>query len=77
MLRVFIAGKKFLTPLQVGDPLRGGVGCLACLWAIMKVMTHRVTPRATAYNNVDREAIVITAYEPDPAVWSIDFTRRK
>lgn len=29
-----------------------------------------------AYNNVDREAIVITAYEPDPASWSENFTRR-
>ena len=30
-----------------------------------------------AYNNVDREAIVITAYEPDPDMWSDHFTRRK
>jgi hypothetical protein len=30
-----------------------------------------------AYNNVDREAIVITAYEPDPAVWSDHFTTRR
>jgi hypothetical protein len=30
-----------------------------------------------AYNNVDREAIVITAYEPDPDLWSDNFTRRK
>jgi len=30
-----------------------------------------------AYNNVDREAIVITAYEPDPDSWSEDFSRRK
>jgi hypothetical protein len=29
-----------------------------------------------AYNNVDREAIVITAYEPDPDSWSDNFTRR-
>jgi len=29
-----------------------------------------------AYNNVDREAMVITAYEPDPDSWSDDFTRR-
>ena len=29
-----------------------------------------------AYNNVDREAIVITAYEPDPDSWSGDYTRR-
>jgi len=30
-----------------------------------------------AYNNVDREAIVITAYEPDPDTWSDMFTRRR
>lgn len=30
-----------------------------------------------AYNNVDREAIVITAYEPDPDSWSDNFMRRK
>jgi len=30
-----------------------------------------------AYNNVDREAIVITAYEPDPDSWSDNFKRRK
>jgi len=30
-----------------------------------------------AYNNVDREAIVITAYEPDPESWSDNFTRRR
>ena len=30
-----------------------------------------------AYNNVDREAIVITAYEPDPDAWSDNYTRRK
>jgi hypothetical protein len=30
-----------------------------------------------AYNNVEREAIVITAYEPDPDVWSDNYTRRR
>ena len=30
-----------------------------------------------AYNNVEREAIVITAYEPDPDLWSDNYTRRK
>jgi len=30
-----------------------------------------------AYNNVDREAIVITAYEPDPDSWSENYTRRR
>jgi hypothetical protein len=30
-----------------------------------------------AYNNVDREAIVITAYEPDTDLWTDNYTRRK
>ena len=30
-----------------------------------------------AYNNVDREIIVITAYEPDPEKWESGFERRK
>ena len=30
-----------------------------------------------AYNNVDREAIVITAYEPDLDTWSDNNTRRR
>jgi len=30
-----------------------------------------------AYNNVDGKAIVITAYEPDPDIWSENYTRRK
>jgi hypothetical protein len=30
-----------------------------------------------AYNNVDREAIVITTYEPDPEMWSDNNTRRR
>ena len=30
-----------------------------------------------AYNNVEREAIVITAYEPDPDAWSENFTMRR
>jgi len=30
-----------------------------------------------AYNNVDREAIVITAYEPQATMWSPDFSRRR
>jgi hypothetical protein len=30
-----------------------------------------------AYNNEDREAIVITAYKPDPDSWSDNFTRRR
>ena len=30
-----------------------------------------------AYNNVDREAIVITAYEPDPDAWSENNKRRR
>ena len=39
-------------------------------------VNHRPLHAVMAYNNVDREAIVITAYEPDPAVWSENFTRR-
>ena len=38
---------------------------------------HRPIHVVMAYNNVEREAIVITAYEPDPEVWSEDFSRRK
>ena len=30
-----------------------------------------------AYNNVEREAIVITAYEPDPDAWSENFSMRR
>lgn len=30
-----------------------------------------------AYNNVDNEVIVITAYEPDVSKWESDFMRRK
>ena len=30
-----------------------------------------------AYNAADEEAIVITAYEPDPAQWDESFRRRK
>jgi hypothetical protein len=30
-----------------------------------------------AYNAIDDEAIVITAYEPDPEQWGADFKRRK
>jgi hypothetical protein len=39
-------------------------------------VNHRPLHAVMAYNNVDREAIVITAYEPDPVVWSENFTRR-
>jgi len=30
-----------------------------------------------AWNAADRESIVITVYEPDPAEWDEDFKRRK
>ena len=30
-----------------------------------------------AYNAIDEETIVITVYEPDPAVWDDTFTRRR
>ena len=29
-----------------------------------------------AYNDADGETIVITVYDPDPALWSEDFRRR-
>jgi hypothetical protein len=29
-----------------------------------------------AYNDADEETIVITVYDPDPALWSEDFRRR-
>jgi len=47
----------------------------SCL--ISGMVNYRPLHAVMAYNNVDREAIVITAYEPDPAVWSEDYTRRK
>jgi hypothetical protein len=40
-------------------------------------VNHRPIHVVMAYNNVEREAIVITAYEPDSEVWSEDFSRRK
>lgn len=30
-----------------------------------------------ADNDKDNETIIITVYEPDPAIWSADFRRRK
>jgi Domain of unknown function (DUF4258) len=30
-----------------------------------------------AYNRADDETIIITAYEPDPALWSADFRTRR
>ena len=47
----------------------------SCL--VFKNMKSRPLHVVVAYNNVDREAIVITAYEPDPGVWEKDFRRRK
>jgi hypothetical protein len=38
---------------------------------------HRPIHIVIAYNNVEREAIVITAYEPDPDGWSEDFSMRR
>jgi hypothetical protein len=46
----------------------------SCL--ISGIINDRPLHIVMAYNNVDREAIVITAYEPDPDIWSDDFTRR-
>ena len=43
---------------------------------ISGIVNSRPLHVVMAYNNVDREAIVITAYEPDPDSWSDNFTRR-
>jgi len=47
----------------------------SCL--VSGIINSRPLHVVMAYNNVDREAIVITAYEPDPNVWSDQFTRRR
>jgi len=44
---------------------------------ISGMVNHRPLHGVMAYNNVDREAIVITAYEPDPDSWSENYTRRR
>jgi len=46
-------------------------------YLIFKMVNGRPIHVVMAYNNVDREAIVITAYEPDPDSWSDNYTRRK
>ncbi|MBZ5543138.1 MAG: DUF4258 domain-containing protein [Acidobacteriia bacterium] len=38
---------------------------------------NRALHIVTADNTEDRETIVITVYEPDPALWNTDFRRRK
>ena len=43
---------------------------------ISGIVNNRPLHVVMAYNNVDREAIGITAYEPDPDSWSDNFTRR-
>ncbi|PKL64040.1 MAG: hypothetical protein CVV32_10280 [Methanomicrobiales archaeon HGW-Methanomicrobiales-3] len=43
---------------------------------IFGIVNGRPLHVVMAYNNVDREAIVITAYEPDLDSWSENFTRR-
>jgi len=40
-------------------------------------VNNRSLHAVMAYNNVDREAIVIKAYEPDPDAWADNYTRRK
>ena len=47
----------------------------SCL--VSGIVNRRPIHVVMAYNNVEREAIVITAYEPDPEVWSENFTRRR
>ncbi len=44
---------------------------------ISGVVNNRPLHVVMAYNNVDREAIVITAYEPDPESWSENYSRRR
>jgi hypothetical protein len=39
-------------------------------------MFQRPLHVVAAYNDADGETIVITVYEPDPALWSDDFRRR-
>jgi hypothetical protein len=46
----------------------------SCL--VSGIVNNRPIHVVVAYNNVEREAIVITAYEPDPERWSGDFSRR-
>ncbi|MDO9036447.1 MAG: DUF4258 domain-containing protein [Methanoregula sp.] len=46
-------------------------------YLVFCIVKSRPLHVVVAYNNVDREAIVITAYEPDPQVWENDFQRRK
>lgn len=43
---------------------------------IFGIVNGRPLHVVMAYNNVDREAILITAYEPDLDSWSENFTRR-
>ena len=44
---------------------------------ISGIVNSRPLHVVMAYNNVDREAIVITAYEPDPDSWSDNYSRRR
>ena len=44
---------------------------------ISRIVNRRPLHGVMAYNNVDREAIVITAYEPDPDSWSENYSRRR
>lgn len=47
----------------------------SCL--VSGIANNRPLHVVLAYNKVDHEAIVITAYEPDPSMWTDTFTRRK
>jgi hypothetical protein len=44
---------------------------------ILGIVNSRPLHVVMAYNNVDREAIVIIAYEPDPDSWSENYSRRR
>jgi hypothetical protein len=76
--------QRRISDSDIRELLKGGViieeypddtPFLSCL--ISGVVNARPLHVVMAYNNVDREAIVITAYEPYPDTWSENFTRRR
>ena len=44
---------------------------------VLSYVNGRPLHVVAAYNAVDDEAIVVTAYDPDPGLWENDFRRRK
>jgi hypothetical protein len=47
----------------------------SCL--IMARIADRPVHVVAAFNDEDKQIIIITVYEPDPQIWSDGFTRRK